>query len=109
MSTKVKHIAGHVYELDPKKNKRGVRSFILPSGDGYTMEDFAVEIKTIQDYVGGGCSPNIYSGLDYEHIPFDEIYAIWNDNGGRGNGKYYKKPAKEEFNSYEHGFIHVLV
>ena len=84
----------------------GLLSFLLPSGDGYSISELGKEVKAIAEYVR--CNEKdvtLYSGLEYESIPFEDIYELWFRLYG---GKDRVKPSYEEFNTYSHGFFHVL-
>jgi hypothetical protein len=78
------------------------REFLLPSGDGYTEKEFAESLAVIKNHVRQNDNISIYAGPDYEHVPFDSIYKLWNEVRGF---EHYKKPTKESYNSYDHGFI----
>jgi hypothetical protein len=73
--------------------------FLLPSGDGYSLEELSKEIKIIEEYKKA--TATIYSGIDYEGIPFNLIYKIW-------GWEPSQIPSDLKYNCYDHGFIAVI-
>lgn len=111
----VKRITDFVYQLIRENDEN--YDFLLPSGDGYDIIALTREIEAIEKYTGKPAQ--IYSGMDYECIPFSLIYEIWNkankeeyEAGEKNYDRYLRDictpPTLEEYNCYDHGFIHVL-